>query len=198
MTTQTHLGRIGPNAIIRTIEALRERLGEPQTEALVLAAGLSVYLREPPQAMVPESEVTTLFRTLYQRLGEAQGEAIARDAGRRTADYLLANRIPGFAQTILRLLPPALACRGLLAAIGKNTWTFAGSGTVRLVPSRPASVEIGLCPICRGAHTERPACGFYAGTFERLFQSLVSPGASAEEIGCQAVGRNACAFAIRY
>ncbi|MGP6159765.1 MAG: bacteriochlorophyll 4-vinyl reductase [Vulcanimicrobiaceae bacterium] len=198
MTSAAPLGRIGPNAIIRTVEALRDRLGEASTEALLGAAGLSVYARELPEAMVPEAEVTELFRVLYERLGEVQTKAVARDAGRRTAEYLLAYRIPAFAQTILRLLPARLACRGLLAALGKNTWTFAGTGMVRLAPGRPASVTIRNCPLCRQTRSSAPACDFYAGTFERLFQRLVSRGAAAEETACQALGRDACSFVISY
>ncbi|MFY9779814.1 MAG: bacteriochlorophyll 4-vinyl reductase [Candidatus Baltobacteraceae bacterium] len=198
MTSPALTGRIGPNAIVRTVEALRDRLGESPTEALLEAAGLSVYFREPPQAMVPEAEVTALFRTLFLRLEEAEAKAVARDAGRRTAEYLLANRIPGFAQTVLRLLPPRLACRGLLASIGRHTWTFAGSGTVRLVPNRPARIAIENCPLCRGLQTSRPACDFYAGTFERLFQALVKSGASAEETACRGLGRDDCLFAVDY
>ncbi len=198
MTTPPRAERIGPNAIIRTIDALRERLGEPETEALLEAAGLSAYFHAPPEAMVPEREVTELFCTLYQRLGEAEAKTVARDAGRRTADYLLANRIPRFAQLVLRALPAKLAARGLLAAIGKNTWTFAGSGSVRLEPTRPARVTIANCPICRDVRSEQTACDFYAGTFERLFQELVDGKAAAQETVCQALGGDACTFSIIY
>ena len=198
MTAAAVPGLIGPNAISRTIDALRARLGDLETEALLRAAGLAQYFREPPAAMVPEFEVAVLFRTLQQRLGEARTNVVARDAGQRTADYLLAHRIPGFAQFILRLLPPRLACRGLFAAIRRNTWTFAGSGSVRLTAGRPALVAIADCPLCAEARTDHPACGFYAGAFERLFEELVKTGAWAQEISCVAIGEDACRWIITY
>jgi divinyl protochlorophyllide a 8-vinyl-reductase len=47
---------------------------------------------------------------------------VARDAGHRTADYRLANRIPGPVQWALKPLPPALASRILLSAIAKHAF----------------------------------------------------------------------------
>jgi divinyl protochlorophyllide a 8-vinyl-reductase len=191
-------GTIGPDVILRTVEALRERRGERETDAVLEAAGLSPYGREPPQTMVPEAEVTALFRELYELLGETQARIVAQDAGRRTAESLLAQRIPGLAQTVLRLLPPRLAARALLAALGKNTSTFAGSAAVELQGSRPARIIIAHCPLCRELRRSRPACDFYAGTFERFFETLVGSDASVSEITCQALGGNACTFSVRY
>jgi divinyl protochlorophyllide a 8-vinyl-reductase len=57
-------------------------------------------------------------------LGPAMAAEVARDAGLRTADYLLANRIPKPVQVLLKHLPAPLAARVLLSAIRRHAWTF--------------------------------------------------------------------------
>jgi divinyl protochlorophyllide a 8-vinyl-reductase len=120
------------------------------------------------------------------------------DAGRRTGDYLLANRIPGPVQHVLRKLPAVLASRVLLAAIGKNSWTFAGSGHLDIKPGRPVRLTLTDCPLCREATSDIPICEYYTATFERLFRELVSPNAVATETSCHATGAPACVFEIRW
>jgi divinyl protochlorophyllide a 8-vinyl-reductase len=198
MTSPEAAGRIGPNAIIRTVEVLRETLGDARTAALLRDAGLDGYERELPQEMVPESEVTSLFATLYRELGVRSAREVAQSSGERTGEYLLANRIPRAAQAALKLLPATLASRGLLAAIRGNTWTFAGSSRVLLTDGRPALVSFSDCPLCRGLSAESSVCHYYASTFERLYRVLVHPGANAAEISCQAAGAPACTIEIRY
>ena len=120
--------RIGPNAITRTIEALRERVGAAATSEVLRAAGLGQYGTVLPTAMVPEHDVTALYVALRTHLSERECDASMRLAGRKTAAYLLAHRIPRFAQVMLRLLPARFAAPALLRSITKHTWTFAGSG----------------------------------------------------------------------
>jgi divinyl protochlorophyllide a 8-vinyl-reductase len=198
MTEIEALGRIGPNAIIRTVEALREGLGSARTAALLRDAGLAGYERELPHEMVAENEVTALFGAIYRELGNYAARDIARSSGERTADYLLANRIPKAAQTAMKVLPASLASRGLLAAIRGKTWTFAGSSTVVMTDGRPALVSFAGCPLCRGATSATSVCEYYAATFERLYRVLVHPAASASEISCSAAGSPACTIEIRY
>lgn len=93
-------------------------------------------------------------------------------------------------------MPPPLASRALLFSIRRHTWTFAGSGQFRAVAGNPVHIEIRGCPLCRGASTAEPVCDFYAAIFERLFQTLVSPAAHAEETECEAEGGAACRFEI--
>jgi bacteriochlorophyll 4-vinyl reductase len=103
--------------------------------------------------MVPEADVSDLYRTLRLRLdaAEAEAEGGARLAGDKTAAYVLANRIPRAAQMLLRLLPPRFAAPVLLSSITKHMWTFAGSGTVRIVRAASPRIAIEGCPICRGS-----------------------------------------------
>lgn len=190
--------RIGPNAIIQMAEALADVVGEPERRRLFELAGLGPYLSGMPEAMVDEREVTRLHRVLRAELGEARAGEASIDAGRRTGDYILANRIPRAVQRVLRLLPPALASRLLLRAIARHAWTFAGSGVFRAEPGHPVRLSVRDCPICRGDRVQTFACAYYAATFERLFVELVSPASRARETACEALGAPACVFEIRW
>jgi divinyl protochlorophyllide a 8-vinyl-reductase len=189
--------RIGPNAILRTIEALRALHGEADADEILVSCGLEKYLLHMPEEMVAESEVAALYEALRQRFAPDDVCRIARDAGYRTADYLLLRRIPAFAQSLLAVLPEPWARRGLMLAMRANSWTFAGSAAVGMRFGAPASITLAGCPICRDAKLQRPACDYYAGTFERLFKTLVAPTARVEEVACQAEGACACVFQIQ-
>jgi divinyl protochlorophyllide a 8-vinyl-reductase len=188
------VGRIGPNAITRVAEAL----GPDRAATLFRAAGLEARLRAPPSRMVPEQDVTALHRALRSSLGEAQADDVARQAGRLTAAYLLAHRIPRPLQWLLRRLPARLAARILVAAIGRHAWTFAGSGRFRVIGGWPLRLEIAGGPIARAMPSSTPVCGYYAATFETLFQALVSADTSVEEVSCEAMGSPSCLFELRW
>jgi divinyl protochlorophyllide a 8-vinyl-reductase len=192
------IGRIGPNAIIRVAEVLTARIGSGGTWALFERAGLVRYLRQPPGQMVEEAEVRQLHGVLREQLGAAGARDVASAAGRCTADYLLANRIPKAVQRLLRVLPAPLAARVLLAAILRNAWTFAGSGTFSAQAGTPVVLRIHHNPLCQGLATDTPACDFYAATFERLFQVLVHPRSRVREVACEACGDGECRFEIRW
>lgn len=192
----TASGRIGPNAITRVAEALAVRLGPQGTRQLFEHAGLAAYVDAPPQAMVDEAEVIALHAALRADLGEPGARAVAADAGRRTADYLLACRIPRPAQALLQALPARLAARLLLRAIGGHAWTFAGSGRFSAWPGQPVRLQIQNNPLCRGLRTAMPACDFYTAVFQRLFEVLVHPDARVTETACEARGDPACRFEV--
>ena len=195
----TALARIGPNAITRVAEALRPLGGDSAVRRVFGRAGLAAYVDTPPQAMVDEAEVTALHAALRAELGAGAARAVAADAGRRTADYLLAHRIPALAQRLLRALPAALAARLLLRAIGAHAWTFAGSGIFSASVGRAAvQLQIRHNPLCRGLRSAEPACDFYTAVFQRLFTVLVHPRAQVTEQACEARGDPACVFDIRW
>jgi divinyl protochlorophyllide a 8-vinyl-reductase len=187
-------GRIGPNAVTRLAEALGPSLG-PE---VFRAAGLAHRLADPPGRMVPEAEVTALHHALREMLGEAGAEAVAREAGRLTALYLLGHRIPRPLQAVLKLLPAALAARVLTGAIGRHAWTFAGSGTFRVIHGTPLRLEVEGGPIPRAGAADHPVCGYYAATFETLFRTLVSPRTEVAEVACEVMGAPACVFELRW
>ncbi len=195
------VGCIGPNAIIRVAEAATQRFGLPSTARLFEAAGLQHRLAAPPQAMVAEAEVYRLHAALREQFGLQAAAELARDAGRRTAHYLLAHRIPKPLQVVLRRLPAALAARVLLAAIRRSAWTFVGSGRFSAQAGGwrgPACLSVQDNPLCRGLRLPVPACDFYAATFGELFVALVHPRAVVREVACEALGDPACRFEIRW
>lgn len=190
--------RIGPNAITQVAAALEAVVGPQRATRVFEAAGLSRHRAVPPAAMVPESEVTALHRALRESLAADERAAVCREAGELTGAYLLAHRIPRPVQALLRVLPAAVASRMLLAAIARHAWTFAGSGRFAVARGDPLVLSIEGCALCRGAATERPDCGYYAATFERLFRTLVSPGSRVREVACEACGAPACRFEVRW
>lgn len=191
------VARIGPNAVTRMAEALREDVGIAETARLFAAASLAHHLDAPPEHMVDEREVTALHRVVRRELGLERAASVARDAGRRTGDYLLAVRIPKPAQRILRILPRRLASHVLLTAIGRHAWTFAGSGEFRAEAAWPARIVIFDSPLCRGARADIPLCDYYAATFERIYRALIDRDAVATEIACAGRGDPACVFEVR-
>ena len=55
--TSSRVGKIGPNAITRLIEALGETEGAPAVRRIFQTARLEAYLFEPPTDMVDERDV---------------------------------------------------------------------------------------------------------------------------------------------
>lgn len=190
--------RIGPNAIIRIAEALSAQFGSETAARVFADAGLGDYLVAMPTTMVDEHEVTRLHVALRANLPAADVRSVSREAGRLTGNYLLANRIPGPAQRVLRLLPAPLAARALLKAIERNRWTFCGSAELTVRPGSPVRLELRDCALARGARSPAPVCDYYAATFERLFRELVNRKAQAAETACAGCGSAACAFEIRW
>lgn len=146
--------------------------------------------------MVSEHHVARLQATLREVFGETLASAISRDAGRRTGEYLLANRIPRAAQHLLRWLPAQWAARVLAKAISRHAWTFAGSGTFSVKPGFPFVFEIQSNPLCRAIRSDHAVCDFYSATFERIFRELVHPKSRVTETACESAGAAACVFEI--
>jgi len=192
------LGRIGPNAITRVAEALQQQRGPQDTSRVFRRAGLSGHLASPPQDMVDEADARRLHASLRLELGTAAAAQVTRAAGIATAEYLLAHRIPKPVQRVLRLLPPALACRVLLSAIRRHAWTFAGSGRFEARAGSPTMLTIRDNPLCRGMVSTEPACDYYAATFEHLFRALVSAKTRVTETQCEAKGDSGCRFELRW
>jgi divinyl protochlorophyllide a 8-vinyl-reductase len=181
---------VGPNAVIQLAAALRARGGDAAALDVFAYAHAIEVLDEPPGEMVDERIPRRLFGAVIALYRAEEAAAVLQDAGERTADYLLANRIPGPAQAVLKVLPRPLASRALLAAIGKNAWTFAGSG--RCTTSHPgrAVIEINDNPLAT------PHCAWHAGVFGRLFGALVTPHPTIRHPSCCAAGDPVCRFEI--
>lgn len=202
MSAASATARIGPNAITRMAEALQAATGAAATAAVFHRAGLSPYLQRAPDHMVPEGEVIRLHHEVRAALPARTAREVARDAGARTAAYLLAHRIPRVLQRLLPLLPPRWAARVLLGAISRHAWTFAGSGAFSWRAGPPGGaalvwLELRGNPLCRGLREAEPACDYYAATFQALFRALVHPRVQVRETACEARGDAQCRFEVR-
>jgi divinyl protochlorophyllide a 8-vinyl-reductase len=191
-------GRIGPNAVTQLITALQNGGEGERSRDIFSQAGSPQWLDSPPAEMVDEARVARLHATVREMLPETRATAILKEAGRTTAEYLLANRIPRLAQTILKILPPRLAAWALTRAIGSHAWTFAGTGRFRGVIGRKATFEIWDNPLCRDRLLTPGLCVWHTAVFERLFRELVSAGTTAEETHCLGNGDPCCRFVLTW
>jgi len=189
---RTEEARVGPNAVIQLGETLIAHDALGLAQRVYLAAGHLDWLRNPPAAMVSEADVAALHGALNRLAAPHEARAFAAEAGRRTGDYILANRIPRIAQKILRALPAPMAGRLLLKAIGRHAWTFAGSGRFACEPGRSLRFSIADNPLAQPG-----GCVWHEAVFTRLFQELVHPGVVVREIACCACGDEACRFEPR-
>lgn len=162
-------GLIGPNSVIQLREALIAEMGTQYAEQLFGLAGYQSLFHNLPDTMIDETIPQALFAGLFAHLPPAQATRIAEDAGRLTADYIIANRIPKLVVKILRLLPPTWAGRMLMKAIKKNAWTFVGSGHCDLQFNTPPAIRIDDNPL------SMPGGCWHRAVFLRLFQRIVCP-----------------------
>lgn len=188
--------RIGPNTIIQVAGVLRDRLSPSFAEA-VLRDATRYTLASMPDTMVDEREAQGVVRAVVTRMGAQLATPVLREAGARTADYLLATRIPRMAQWVMRAAPRRVGLSFLLKAMTANAWTFAGSGHFHVEPGGHApTLVFEDCAMCRGMHEAIPMCDFYAGTFERLLRVLIARDARVRESACMAQGAPACRFEL--
>lgn len=183
-------GKIGPNAIIQTGLALRDRVGSSLERGVFECAGLSGYLDHPPEHMVNQKEAAALFSAVQQCIARHEAEALLEDAGRRTGDYIIARRIPRFAVRLFKSLPDALAARLLLISIRRHAWTFAGSGTASIKVGATMVLEIAANPVAT------PGCRWHVAILRELFSRLIAPGFVVRHTACCANGDPACRFVI--
>jgi divinyl protochlorophyllide a 8-vinyl-reductase len=160
---------IGPNAVLQAVAVMEERLGRAETAAILVDA--QVHALPSGEGMIPEVQALRLHRwlALHEPLGCF---VIAEEAGARTADYIIANRIPGPAVWLLKHLPAMLAAPLLMAAIRKHAWTFIGAGL--FLPRGAWQFSIDRS----GAHDAVPVpeslFHWYAAVFTRLYRELVA------------------------
>lgn len=188
--------RIGPNTIIQLAQVLRDRHGEAVASQLLFSS-TGYAMTALPGAMVDEREAQAFVQAVMRSFGEQPATQVLHEAGARTADYLMANRIPRPAQWIMKALPRRAGLSLLLKAMRANAWTFAGSGTFDVLTT-PSGAELTFhaCAMCRDMTTAGPVCDFYAGTFERLIRTLIAPQATIREVECQATGGHCCRFEV--
>lgn len=186
------------SSIAGVAEVLPMRVGSRAAQALFEAAGLLQAWRSPPQDKVADSALRQLHRVLRDTLGLPTARAVARDAGTRAAEQLLARHIGPLRQQLMRRLPAPLAAALLRADLRRLAWTFAGDGQVGLAGGRPAVVTIRGNPLCRGVEAAEPGCDFVCALLERLYTVLVHPDCRVVETACESCGAPECRFEIRW
>lgn len=160
---------IGPNAVLKAVEVMEERLGHAETRAILADAQID---RLPSGAhMIPEIAALRLHRWLALH-DPLDAFTIAEEAGARTADYIIANRIPRAAVWVLRCLPAMLAGPLLMAAIGKHAWTFVGAG--HFTPAGAWRFTIDRTSADDAIPPPASLFHWYAAVFTRLYRCLVS------------------------
>ncbi|MFO6446222.1 bacteriochlorophyll 4-vinyl reductase [Erythrobacter sp. NE805] len=160
---------IGPNAILQAVAVMEERLGHAETRAILADAQIE---RLPSgEHMIPEIEALRLHRwlSLHDPMGAF---VVAEEAGARTADYIIAHRIPRPAVWLLRHAPPGLAAWALMAAIRKHAWTFIGGGAFASTGAWRFTIDRSEA----GDSLPPPDSLFawYAAVFTRLYRTLVA------------------------
>ena len=186
-------GRIGPNAILQTIQVLDRAEGYNLRNAVLLQAGVAVP--PPDVGMLPEADCAAVHHALRSLL-PSRANALLRESGLATGDYILRHRIPRAAKVALRLLPRDIAARILARAIARHAWTFAGSGSFNVSRLQPLEFTVTGNPLIKGAIADHPMCHWHAAVFERLFASLVWPEVRVTETACAASGAACCHFQL--
>ncbi len=183
---------IGPNAVLQTVAVMEERLGHAGTGAILLDS--QIHALPSGHNMIPEEQALRLHRWLA--LHEPMGcFVIAEEAGARTADYIIANRIPAPAVWLLRHLPALLAAPLLMAAIRKHAWTFVGAGA--FAPSGAWAFTIDRSAADDTIPLPDSLFHWYAAVFTRLYRELVAQDCTCRMIAPDEGFRQKRSYAIR-
>src|SRR6056297_2281626 len=83
--------RIGPNSVLQLVQVLDARMGTAARQDLLAAAGIMALPADT--GLMPEAPAARLHQALRRHYPE-RAEALGREAGERTGDYILAHRIP--------------------------------------------------------------------------------------------------------
>lgn len=185
--------RIGPNAVIQTLRAIRELESTEAADRIAKRAGLP---DREPASMIPEERFVRLVHVVRDELSADRAQPILARAGRLTADYVVANRIPASFRRLLELLPARLALPLLLAAFRRHAWTFSGRSNYDVVGAWPGEIVLDDAPTCRGTDRGILTGEYYAAAFEGLL-SLACGHIRVVEVACRSEGSNACRFAIQ-
>ena len=187
--------RIGPNAVLQLAPAMDRVTGTAARRALFAPLGFDPL--PDANAMIDERPVAALHRALRRDHADV-AERVATAAGTATGDYILANRIPRAAQTLLRALPASLAAPLLTRAILAHGWTFCGSGGLTATGRDPVTFTLENNPIPQVGESAAPVCHWHAACFERLFARLVHGQSEVIETDCCATGAPACRFTVSW
>ena len=183
---------IGPNAVIQTLAALQVLVGEECRQTVARSAGLP---DSEPGEMIPEASFVGLVAAVRDELGHERAAEVLSLSGKKTADYVAGNRIPGVFRGLLRLLPSRIAMPLLLGAFRRHAWTFSGRSDFLVSGDYPGSILLTDAPTCRNTGAGARTGGYYEAAFQGLL-SLASPNVAVTEIECRSLGDSHCRFRI--
>ena len=186
--------RIGPNSVLQLVPLLDDTFGRSERDRLLRLSGMEELPTD--NGLMAEGPAAALHQALRAQY-PALAPAMTRQAGERTGDYIIQNRIPVAALRVLVHLPAWLSGPLLASIIEKHAWTFAGSGAFRVVKRFPLTFELRDNPVVRGEHADGPICHWHAAVFERLFTRIVDANLHCVETHCSAAGDGSCRFEIR-
>jgi len=193
----TH-AKIGPNSIIQTVQALKNIYGPPKALEILHQVGRADLPDNLPTAMVAEQDFFSLVHALTTPLNPDELVQVLTLAGQLTAAYLLKHRIPQPFQQLLKLLPRQVGLPLFMFVIGKNAWTFVGSGQFRFVNGpEPMIILANQAPETED-QTQKIACSFYRGTFEKLLQTLIEPKTLVRKAEHLTMNDVRCAYTITF
>jgi divinyl protochlorophyllide a 8-vinyl-reductase len=179
---------VGPNSVIQLAAALAACDGGDTLQRVFARAGQADLLAALPDQMVAESVPAALFAAVRSSLPTDRADAVLREAGRRTGMYILANRIPALAKSLLRALPSHISIRLLLALMTRHAWTFAGSGLVTPSYGSRLSMTISGNPLVT------PGCPWHVAVLECLAQNMAGRSWRVSHPKCHGRGDKACRF----
>jgi divinyl protochlorophyllide a 8-vinyl-reductase len=183
--------KIGPNAILQLVPVVEDAAGADMTKHLLTMAGV-FELPDPDAGLMDEGPAARLHQALRAEMPEV-APMLAREAGWRTGDYILAHRIPKGATAPAAHARPARRADPR-ARGGKTRLDLLRLGRVPAGLTWPVVFEIVDNPVVRGEHSETPLCHWHAAVFERLFSTLCGRDWRCAETRCCAQGAASCRF----
>ncbi|MEM7616516.1 MAG: bacteriochlorophyll 4-vinyl reductase, partial [Pseudomonadota bacterium] len=180
------------NAILQLLPVIEQFGGPGRLDQTLERAGVTPHF--DATSMVPEMQAARLHRQLRQEEPEMAAH-LSSEAGLRTADYILENRIPKKVRLALVAMPARLAAPILSKAIAEHAWTFVGSGKFEVVT--PWKFAIHDNPLIRGETSPHPLCHWHVAVFRRLYQCLVHRRCVCVETSCGAQTGGPCKFELR-
>lgn len=186
---------VGPNAILQLKAPMEAYLGPA-----VLAQVLDLCRVPMPTGahMIPQSQVGRVHHTLWQLFPD-RARPVSEEAGRRTARYIEAHRIPRMARIALRWAPWGWAERRLTRAVAAHAWTFCGSGALA-THHEDGDIHfiIHNNPLADTQARPPHLCHWHSAVFAELFTRLLGRAYHCREISCCAMGAEVCHFVVSH
>ncbi len=180
----------GSKAFGHIMQSLTEIGGEPLRHKVIAEAGLPYLKTDQNRPSFSPTAILSLFQILERVLPKALASRVVILSARKAAEDLLKEHIPGIAQKMLYTLPDHVSAPLLLDALKRIAWTFAGSGSVRVMAGPPMYLVIDKNPAVIWG------CLWQRALIETVFRNLISARARVEHLRCCKTGQSSCIYVI--